>query len=582
MKYRANFYLSFWAALALALHSVPAALAATEEAPEKKEAQVAIPKGLTGSYLAGQYARNSGNIDEAIRYLKKVHSRDSGNMRIIGQLEGMMVLTGSVDEAVKLAEEAKAPGADKDPINALLRTLYAIKQKKLEQGAAIMDAAFTGDSGQLWVPLTQAWLDVALGRMDKPIRLEEMSTNVGRALPVINYHLALINDRAGFKDDAAKNFINAVENPADPPLRVMGMLIRFYEANGRPESLAPVITAFREANPDYVSEDDGSAIDTIEEGMAEVLFTMGTIMQSAGILQDAVTYFQLAHYMSPEFTLATLALADTYSDLRAYDKANELFKTIPPKSRLYFKAQLGLVINNDRTGNTAQALAILDKISANKEYRYEALVARADILRLHGRYAEAAEIYTQALEAVSSLGAKHWPVLFARGACHERLGKWPQAESDLKHALKLKPDQPDVLNYLGYSWLTRGENILEARRMIEKAVQARPNDPQIVDSMGWALYLLKEYEDAALHLEKAVELTPADPTINEHLGDAYWRLGRKNEARYQWERALSYFTESRGDAVALRKKIAEGLPPEDGSKPPVVASERGSADTAVP
>ena len=174
-------------------------------------------------------------------------------------------------------------------------------------------------------------------------------------------------------------------------------------------------------------------------------------------------------------------------------------------------------------------------------------------------------------------------IYFARGVSYERIDRWSLAEADLKRALKLSPDQPDVLNYLGYTWLTRGENLAEARAMIEKAVAQRPGDPQIIDSMGWALFLLKQYADSAAFLEKAVELLPGDPTINDHLGDAYWRLGRLTEARYQWERSLTYGPET-AEADIIRKKLKDGMPsvplaPESIVRkpaPPVVAESNRS------
>jgi Flp pilus assembly protein TadD len=151
-------------------------------------------------------------------------------------------------------------------------------------------------------------------------------------------------------------------------------------------------------------------------------------------------------------------------------------------------------------------------------------------------------------------------VWFARGTCYERLGNWTAAEHDLQQALALKPDQPDVLNYLGYGWMERSENLSNARAMIEKAAKARPDDAEIIDSMGWALYLSGDYEGAVEHLEKAVELLPGDATVNSHLGDAYWRLGHKTEARYQWERSLNSSPEAKL-TDELHRKLKEGLPP---------------------
>jgi len=148
--------------------------------------------------------------------------------------------------------------------------------------------------------------------------------------------------------------------------------------------------------------------------------------------------------------------------------------------------------------------------------------------------------------------------LYARGISLEQTKQWPRAEADFLKALEFRPDQPYVLNYLGYSWVDQGLNLDKARGMIKKAVSLRPNDGYIVDSLGWAHYRLGEYADAVRELERAAELRPEDPVINDHLGDAYWRVGRQTEARFQWLRALGLEPKP-GLAAILKEKIKSGL-----------------------
>lgn len=179
----------------------------------------------------------------------------------------------------------------------------------------------------------------------------------------------------------------------------------------------------------------------------------------------------------------------------------------------------------------------------------------ADMYRNLDRYGEAEPLYGRLIEAQP----RDWRLYFARGAVRERLGRWPEAEADLQQALQLSPNQPDVLNYLGYTWVDRGERMQEGMAMIERAVALRPSSGAIIDSLGWAHYRLGDYAQAVDMLERAVELEPADATLNDHLGDVYWRLGRRIEARFQWERALSFAPDN---ADAIRAKIASGLPAE--------------------
>jgi tetratricopeptide (TPR) repeat protein len=168
-----------------------------------------------------------------------------------------------------------------------------------------------------------------------------------------------------------------------------------------------------------------------------------------------------------------------------------------------------------------------------------------------------------------------WNLFFQAGIAHERLKQWPRAEAHFKRALELYPDQPQVMNYLGYSWIDMNMNLEEGMDLIRAAVDLRPNDGYIVDSLGWAHYRLGDYEDAVRELERAVELRPADPTINDHLGDAYWQVGRKLEATFQWNRALANDPDEELKPK-IELKLVEGLPEEDGAVPATANGDLGT------
>jgi Flp pilus assembly protein TadD len=158
-----------------------------------------------------------------------------------------------------------------------------------------------------------------------------------------------------------------------------------------------------------------------------------------------------------------------------------------------------------------------------------------------------------------------WRLYYSRGTALERLGRWPEAEADLQAALKQRPDEPELLNYLGYSWVDRGEHLKEGLAMVQKAVAADPRSGAMVDSLGWAYYRLGDYKKAVEELEQAVELEAGDPEINNHLGDAYWRVGRHDEAQFQWRRVLTLKPDDKIKTSA-EAKLASGLGP-DGPTP---------------
>jgi len=174
----------------------------------------------------------------------------------------------------------------------------------------------------------------------------------------------------------------------------------------------------------------------------------------------------------------------------------------------------------------------------------------------------------------------YWTLFYFRGICFERSKQWPKAEADFKKALELFPEQPMVLNYLGYSWVDKGINLDEAFKMLGRAVDPRATDGYIVDSLGWAHYKLGHYSEAVQELEKAIELKPADPVVNDHLGDAYWRVNRKIEAHFQWNHARDMDPEPE-DKPNILKKIESGLP-DDALKdaPTAPAAEAPAAPAA--
>ncbi len=541
-------------------------------AKEQKQAAESIAIGSAGNYLASQFARSEGDMESATRYLKRVHAGDTGNQQVTGQLIGTMLLDGKVDEALRLSRSSSSL-PETDPLSSLINTLDEVKQNKLTSVMKRLVAAEKTGTVQLWHPLLKAWVKASEQKLMAPYSIEDIVGKSENAAPLMYYHLALINSFAGFNEVAAQNYKDAIGDPKNPPSRVMDSLLQFYDANGAPDVLAPIVNGFLEEHPENGLQSDFSPIDNLHAGVAEVMYTMGNIMHVAGATHDAVIYLQLALYLQPDMGVAARTLGDAYAALQMYERSNVAYARIVASDRYYVRGRLGMVANYNKLDKTKEAFRLLDQMINAKPPVQEAIVAKADLLRMKSRYKEAVETYTLALQQIKTLSKEHWPILFARAASLERLGKWKFAEKDLLNALDLNPEQPDVLNYLGFTWLVQGRKLQEARAMLERAIKMRPNDPQIVDSMGWALYLLGQYNEAEKHIVKAVSLIPSDPVVNDHLGDVYWRQGRFDEARFQWERSLSYSPDEEL-AESIRKKLKEGLPSLDvAGKKPLVSAE---------
>ncbi|HEY1980004.1 MAG TPA: tetratricopeptide repeat protein, partial [Xanthobacteraceae bacterium] len=180
------------------------------------------------------------------------------------------------------------------------------------------------------------------------------------------------------------------------------------------------------------------------------------------------------------------------------------------------------------------------------------------------QFADCATSYGKAIDTLAKPEKSNWVMFYFRGICNERSHQWPAAEADMKKALELYPEQPLVLNYLGYSWVDQGQHMTEGMDMIRRAVDQRPDDGYIVDSLGWAYYRIGNYDEAVKNLERAVELKPEDPTINDHLGDAYWHVGRTLEAHFQWSHAKDLKPDPE-DLPKIEAKLKNGLPSDASS-----------------
>ena len=199
-----------------------------------------------------------------------------------------------------------------------------------------------------------------------------------------------------------------------------------------------------------------------------------------------------------------------------------------------------------------------------------------NMLRGRKMFGDAADYYGKAIALIDKPVKPNWDQFYARAVCFERLNKWSQAEPDFLKAMELNPDEPLILNYLGYSWVDRKEHIDKALELIKKAVSLKPDDGYYVDSLGWAYFRMGRYKDAVEQLEHAVELKAEDPVINDHLGDAYWRDGRKLEAQFQWSTSLSSKPEAE-DVPRLQDKLKNGLPDDTGAATAAKDAKPGDA-----
>jgi tetratricopeptide (TPR) repeat protein len=289
-----------------------------------------------------------------------------------------------------------------------------------------------------------------------------------------------------------------------------------------------------------------------------VFYGLGEALTGEGGVAIGGLYLQMSLYVRPDFPFALAALANVHESTKRHAEAIAVYERIERGSSLQTSIDIRKAINLNMMERPDEAKLLLDGLIAKDPSDLRTLDAVGTILRGRKRYEEAVDYYTRAIALIPKPDKRHWAYWYARGTSYERLKRWPEAEADLQKALKLSPDQPLVLNYLGYSWIDQNKNLKKGMSLIEKAVSLKPDDGYIVDSLGWAHYRLGNYRQAVRFLERAVELKPEDPVLNDHLGDALWRVGRKREASYQWQQALTLNPEP-DDAEKIKVKLQNGL-----------------------
>ncbi len=306
-------------------------------------------------------------------------------------------------------------------------------------------------------------------------------------------------------------------------------------------------------------------VSNVEEGLAESFLGIGQVLAANNGVDAAQIYFRIALYLEPDSDIAKLELSELYGNVEQYAKAIAVIEKIRTPSPLWLNAQVRKALYLNALQKPDDAMALLKTMLEKHPDNQALLQTAAAIESTRKKFDAAIPYYDRAIALLGTPEKKDWQIFYSRGIAYERTKQWAKAEPDFQKALELDPEQAAVLNYLGYSWLDQNMHIPEAFDLIKKAVKLRQNDGYIIDSLGWAYYLQKDYEQAVKYLDKAVELRAEDPTLNDHLGDVYWRLGRRLEAKFQWTQALTLSPEPE-DVEKIKKKLEVGLPDDSGPR----------------
>jgi tetratricopeptide (TPR) repeat protein len=564
-----------WNVSALVLSGVLGVLAvraihALEQEPKAEDAyQLEDSNSLLGSYMAGRLARSQRDNETAARYYREALERDPASKEILEDAFQLKLATGKFTEAKALSRQLAARDGEHKIANLFLG-ISAFQEKDYRAADAYFKAVGKAPIAELTANLARTWTEVARGQMNEALKSSGQSsalqTEGSQHIELL--HRAMVADIAKKKANSRKAYEQLFKKNTRSPraIEAYARHAAFWGEKDLAEKiLKPHLTV---SNPNPLLKalgDDiaagkkiGLLVSDAREGISEVFQGIGEALASDNVVDAGQLYLQLALFVRPDFTVAQYALGELYDQLKNYELAATSFDRVPRESPLWLNAQLRKAYALNSLERIDEAKTMLRALIQAFPDDMRAYYTLGNLLRGNKEYAEAVDYYTQAIGKLGPVEKSHWSLYYARGVSYERVKDWPKAEADLRKALDLDPNQELTLNYLGYSWVDQSLNLKEAMDLIRRAVQLRPNDGYFVDSLGWAYYRQKDFDQAVKQLERAVELKPDDPVINDHLGDAYWHVGRQLEAKFQWKQALDLKPEPE-EEVKIKKKLEVGL-----------------------
>lgn len=520
-------------------------------------------ENLSGAYLGARAAEAAGDLDGAARLYRRAADRDPGNPGLLEKAVMYAVAAGDVAGALPLAErlDRLAPESRNLPL------LFAVAE--IRAGAFPDCVARVGRSEEALGPILHALLRGWCLSVDDTAAADAAFDALARN-PTLGalagYHKALAHAVAGDLERAARILEATAPDFLAAARRQLRARAEILAATGRQgAALGALDAAFdrglRDAGlkalRDRIAGGEAVAFAMVPDataGGAEALYTVALVLGSGDQNRDyAVILAQLALHLDPAHPEGRLLLAELLEDGGEHDLALAALAAVRPADPHWPRAEIQRARVLKESGRPDEGIAALENLVRVVPEDLGAASALADALRQRERFTEAAAAYSRALALVPEVERRHWVLFYQRGIAYERSGRWDEAEADFRRALELEPDQPLVLNYLGYSLVELGRNLAEAEDMIRRAVRQRPDDGYITDSLAWVLYRLGRFEEAVEPMERAVSLVPFDPILNDHLGDILWKVGRRLEARFQWKRALSFGPEEKDLARILRK-----------------------------
>ncbi len=537
-------------------------------------------------FLVGRYAYLTNDPELAASSARRAALRAPTDGFLLERAVTFLLLAGETEQAISMANAGKRRVSELGSVTRLAIASDEFRNGRYKEARFRLSQGNMDPFNRMIASSMSAWAAVGEGDT-KGAKTHLVEAFIGDNLfdGVNLYMLAFVQEASGEDEEALKLF-DAVWTERMRLAIAAEQYSRLLAANGQTEKALSIVRQFREEigpNPsvDRIAQaiEAGDTIEqrslTPKQGASLALYALGAALLVQTDADFASAYFELALHINPDFDLARTMLGNTLDQADRRDEAVTVLENIEADSPFFAAARGQLAWVLLRMNKDEEALE-----TASDAYDVtmdrDLAIQIGDLNRAIQNYEAAYEWFNRVVELDESEGRLDWRSYYARGLALDALGRWNQAEADFLKSIEISPNQPEVLNHLGYSWVDRGVHLEKAFKYIQTAVELSPHAGHIVDSLGWAYYRLGRYDKAVEHLEDAVALAAGDPTINDHLGDAYWRSGRHLEAGFQWKHALDVETDETRRAV-IKAKLKYGLDVAMNPEPPLQTADAMSA-----
>jgi tetratricopeptide (TPR) repeat protein len=513
------------------------------------------------TYVTARAAAISGEHAQAAELFAQL-AATSKDSDLSEQAVSEAIRAGDFDLALKLISNAPQKATSID--SRLLVVADALRRGRPDIAEQWLAADGEGFDLGFWVPMVKAWAEADKGQADAALARLGSVPPKSAFSPFVDQEVAFILLKVGKPAQAESYARRAIANSGSRefPIR-LALAAGFDQAGDRSRALQMIDGI--DADSALVRKQllsgqlKGQRIDTAAKAFSEQLLSLALeIRRARGSAADPVDVVQIARYAAPENSDATITLGVLLDDEGSHDKAIEAFRSVPaydPLKTQSLDAEARSLVQAKRFD---EALATTEAATRTGTGTADDYARLGDVLSAMKRYGDAADAYDKAIARTSATDkGRLWPLLLLRASALESADRWPETKVALQTALQIAPDEPLILNFLGYAKLEHGEDMDTAEALIRKASKLAPEDASITDSLGWALFKRGRIEEAIETLQNAAATDPAQSEIQEHLGDALYTAGLKFRARYAWRAALA--TADDEAEGRLKSKIESGL-----------------------